>query len=63
MNLFQLILKQARQRSLSTVLTILSITLGVGLAIAILVLQRESQGLFGQTDYGYEVLAGVKGSV
>ncbi|HEX8323408.1 MAG TPA: ABC transporter permease [Tepidisphaeraceae bacterium] len=62
MNLFQLILKQIRQRSLSTVLTVLSIALGVGLAISILVLQRESQNLFGQTEYGYEVLAGVKGS-
>ncbi|MDB5324476.1 MAG: ABC-type antimicrobial peptide transport system, permease component [Phycisphaerales bacterium] len=62
MNLFQLILKQIRQRSLSTALTIFSIALGVGLAIAILVLQRESGNLFGQTDYGYEVLAGVKGS-
>lgn len=62
MNLFQLILKQIRQRSLSTALTIFSIALGVGLAIAILILQRESGSLFGQTDYGYEVLAGVKGS-
>src|SRR4051812_41670652 len=62
MNLFELILKQIRQRSLSTALTVFSIALGVGLAIAILVLQRESGSLFGQTDYGYEVLAGVKGS-
>jgi putative ABC transport system permease protein len=62
MNLFQLIFKQARQRSLSTVLTMLSIALGVGLAIAILILQRESRSVFGQSDYGYEVLAGVKGS-
>lgn len=62
MNLFQLIFKQARQRSLSTILTILSIALGVGLAISILVLQRESGRVFGQQDFGYEVLAGVKGS-
>ncbi len=62
MNLFELILKNIRQRSLSTILTIFSITLGVGLAIAILVIHRESKQLFGQTDYGYEVLAGVKGS-
>ena len=62
MNLFELIIKQARQRALSTVLTTLSIALGVGLAVAILVLYRESQTVFGQTDYGYEVLAGVKGS-
>lgn len=62
MNLFELILKQARQRALSTILTLFSIALGVGLAIAIMVLYRESQTVFGQTDYGYEVLAGVKGS-
>ena len=62
MNLFQLISKQMRQRALSTVLTTLSITLGVALAIAILVLQREGQNLFGQNDYGYEVLAGIKAS-
>ena len=62
MNLFQLIVKQAKQRSLSTILTMLSIALGVGLAISILVLQRESGRVFGQQDFGYEILAGVKGS-
>lgn len=62
MNLFELILKQIRQRALSTVLTVFSITLGVALAIAILVLQREGKSLFGQTEFGYEVIAGVKGS-
>lgn len=62
MNLFQLILKQIRQRALSTVLTVFSITLGVALAIAIMVLQREGKNLFGQTEFGYEVIVGVKGS-
>lgn len=62
MNFFELIIKQLRQRFLSTVLTVFSIALGVGLAIAIIVLHREGQHVFGQTDYGYEVLAGVKGS-
>ncbi|MGC4030521.1 MAG: ABC transporter permease [Tepidisphaeraceae bacterium] len=62
MNLFQLLLKQLRQRALSSSLTVLSIALGVGLAISILVMQRGSENLFAQTDYGYEVLAGVKGS-
>ncbi len=62
MNLFELILKQIRQRALSTVLTVFSITLGVALAISILVLQREGKNLFGQTEFGYEVIAGVKGS-
>src|SRR5437016_3633634 len=58
MNVFQLVLKQMRQRSLSTWLTILSITLGVGLAIAILILQREGNKLFGQTDFGYDIIIG-----
>jgi len=62
MSFFQLIFKQIRQRSLSTILTTLSIALGVALAIAIMVLHRESRSVFGQTDFGYEVLAGVKGS-
>ena len=62
MNLFQLVLKQMRQRSLSTTLTLISVILGVALAIAILLVRRESEKLFGQTDYGYDVLVGAKGS-
>ena len=62
MNIFSLVLKQMRQRALGTWLTLLSITLGVALAITILVLYRESDNLFGQSDYGYNVLIGKKGS-
>jgi putative ABC transport system permease protein len=62
MNLFQLVLKQMRQRALSTWLTMLSVLLGVALAVAILILQREGAGLFGQKDYGFDVLVGPKGS-
>ncbi|HET6252171.1 MAG TPA: ABC transporter permease [Tepidisphaeraceae bacterium] len=58
MNVFQLVLKQMRQRSLSTWLTILSILLGVMLAIAILILQREGGNLFSQTDFGYDIIIG-----
>src|ERR1700755_1541267 len=58
MNLFQLVLKQMRQRSLSTWLTLLSVLLGVALAIAIMILRREGQNLFAQTDFGYDVLIG-----
>lgn len=58
MNLFQLVLKNMRQRSLSTTLTLLSVLLGVALAIGIMILQRESKQLFAQTDFGYEVLIG-----
>jgi putative ABC transport system permease protein len=62
MNLFELVLKQMRQRALSTWLTMLSVTLGVALAVAIMLVQRGGRALFGQTDYGYDVLVGAKGS-
>ncbi len=62
MSLFQIILKQLRQRSLSTVLTILSVALGVALATAIIIIQREGDKLFGQTDFGFDIIVGPKGS-
>jgi putative ABC transport system permease protein len=62
MNYFQLVFKQMRQRALSTWLTTLSVMLGVALAIAIMVLGRESENLFGQNDYGYDAVIGKKGS-
>ncbi len=62
MNVFQLVIKQMRQRALGTWLTLLSVMLGVALAIAIMILYREAGGLFGQTDYGYDVIIGKKGS-
>src|SRR5258708_5969488 len=58
MNLFQLVLKQMRQRALSTWLTLLSVVIGVALAIAVLILPRESNQLFGQSDFGYDVIIG-----
>src|SRR5216110_3943518 len=58
MNLFQLVTKQMRQRSLSTSLTLLSVLLGVSLAVAIMILRREGQNLFAQTDFGYDILIG-----
>jgi len=58
MNPLQLVLKQMRQRALSTWLTLLSVLLGVGLAIAIMILQRESRSLFAQSDFGYDIIVG-----
>ena len=58
MNLFQLVLKQMRQRSLSTWLTMLSVLLGVSLAVGIMILSREGQNLFVQKDFGYDILIG-----
>lgn len=57
-----LVLKQMRQRTLSSSLTILSVALGVGLAVGVLLLQRECEKLFSQTDYGYDLIVGPKGS-
>ena len=62
MNSFQLVLKQMRQRALSSWLTLLSVTLGVGLAIAIMVFQREGEALFSQADFGYDIIVGPKAS-
>src|SRR5688572_13540025 len=62
MNLFQLVLKQMRQRALSSWLTLLSVLLGVALAVGVLILRRESDAIFGQKDYGYDLIVGPKGS-
>ena len=62
MNLFQLVLKQMRQRALGTWLTLLSVLLGVALATATIIAYREGGKVFGQTDYGYDVIVGPRGS-
>jgi len=58
MNLFQIIIKQMRQRALSTWLTTISVLLGVALAVGVMILRRESQALFGMKDFGYELIIG-----
>ena len=45
MNLFQLVLKQMRQRALGTWLTLLSVMLGVALAVAVLLLREAGESL------------------
>ena len=63
MNLFQLVFKQMRQRALGTWLTLLSVLLGVALAVSIFLMREAGSALFGQTEYGYDVLVGIgKGS-
>ncbi len=59
MNLFQIILKNMRQRALGTWLTLLSVMLGVMLSIAVLIVYREGKSLFGQTEFGYDVIVGI----
>jgi putative ABC transport system permease protein len=63
MGTLQLVIKQMRQRALGTWLTLLSVLLGVALAISILLLRNAGAALFGQTEYGFDVLVGIgKGS-
>ena len=62
MNLFQLLFKQMRQPALGTTLTMLSVVLGVGLAVSIMLLYHAGATLFGQSDYGFDVLVGKSGS-
>lgn len=62
MNLFQIVLKNIKQRKLSAVLTIISTLLGVALVVAILVIKQESEDAFNQTATGYELIVGPKGS-
>lgn len=62
MNFFAIVWKSIRQRSLATVLTAVSIALGVGLVILILTLREEVERSFSQRSVGYEMLVGAKGS-
>ena len=59
MGTFQLIIKQMRQRALGTWLTLLSVLLGVALAIVILLLRDAGESLFGQTEFGSDLIVGV----
>lgn len=56
------VLKQMRQRALSTALTLLSVVLGVALAIAVLIFMREGRAFFSQGDFGYDLIVGPKGA-
>lgn len=62
MNLFQIVLKNIKQRKLSASLTIVSTMLGVALVIAILIIKQESEDAFNQTATGYELIVAPKGS-
>lgn len=62
MSILKIVLKNLRQRSLSSLLTIFSIMLGVALVISIMILRQESEEAFNQTATGYEIIVGPKGS-
>ncbi len=62
MNLATIAFKSLRQRSLSSVLTSLSVSLGVMLMVAVLVIYGIISNIFGQNSIGYDLILGPKGS-
>lgn len=62
MSFLAIVWKSMRQRMLATTLTALSIALGVGLVVLILMLREEVEQSFSQRSVGYEMLVGAKGS-
>ncbi|HJK95092.1 MAG TPA: ABC transporter permease [Polyangiaceae bacterium LLY-WYZ-15_(1-7)] len=62
MTLWELILRQIRQRSLSSTLTALSVALGVMLVSAILLLQDQMERHFREPGEGYSIVVGAPGS-
>ena len=62
MNLFQIALKNMRQRSVASWLTMISVALGVSLMIAVLVLHGVLGKQFSQSGSGYSLIIGPAGS-
>ena len=58
MNLYHLVLRNMKQRMLASVLTIVSIALGVGLAVGILVVGAEVEDSFYSPKTGWDVIVG-----
>lgn len=61
MNVFSIALKSLRQRRVASLLTGLSVSLGVALMVAVLVLNGIVSQMFSQTGSGYDLLVGAKG--
>ncbi|MDB4614488.1 ABC transporter permease [bacterium] len=62
MNLFQIAFKSIRQRSLASLLTALSVALGVMLMVAVLVTSGIVDRIFRQNSIGYHLIVGPKGN-
>lgn len=58
MSLWNIVLKNIRQRRLSSALTAASIALGVAIVIAVVALRSQTQEGFRQSAYGYELVVG-----
>ncbi|KPQ00345.1 MAG: ABC-type transport system permease component [Bacteroidetes bacterium HLUCCA01] len=62
MNLLNVVGKNLRKRTLSTVLTVSSIALGLAMVVAVLVVQQQTDESYSQTSVGYDLLFSAKGS-
>lgn len=62
MNLFQIALKNMRQRGLASALTMLSVALGVALMVAVLLIHGVLGTQFSQSGSGYNLIIGPEGS-
>lgn len=62
MNLFQIALKNMRQRGVASWLTMISVALGVSLMVAVLVLHGVLGKQFSQSGSGYSLIIGPEGS-
>lgn len=62
MNLFQIALKNMRQRGLASLLTMLSVALGVALMVAVLLIHGVLGRQFSQSGSGYNLIIGPEGS-
>jgi len=60
MSLWTIVLKNIRQRRLSSALTAASIGLGVAIVIAVLAIRAQTQEGFRQSAFGYELVVGAK---
>jgi putative ABC transport system permease protein len=62
MSFLKLLVRFLEQRLFASVLTAISIAVGVALTLTILTLRLESERAFSQRDTGFEIIVGAKGS-
>jgi len=62
MTILTIVRKNLTKRGLSTSLTILSVTVGVALVLAVSTIQRQTEDAYRQTSVGYDLILAAKGS-
>jgi putative ABC transport system permease protein len=62
MTLFTIVQKNLTKRGLSTSLTVLSVSVGVALVLAVATIQRQTEMAFTQTSVSYDLILAAKGS-